>query len=341
VSAKQAPLVSVVTPVYNGAAYLRECVESVLAQSYTNWRFTIVNNCSTDDTLQIAHQYARLDPRIRVHDNAAFLNIIDNHNHAFSLVDPEAIYCKPLMADDWLYPECIEKMVGCALAQLAIGLVCSFAVTEKNEVLLDDLPAMRSPTTLLTGRDACRIALLEYRYFFGSPTTMLIRADLVRKRTPFYNPFNLHADEESCYDILQESDFGFLHQVLAFIRVHEHSQTAEGRNLSTVISGRLYALIKYGRVYLSEEEFQRRYRERLKEYYSRLAVGALQLQGQKFWEFHRGMLARFGAPLDRLRLARAIAVQLAKRVTSPIALARSVAQRIGPGLRGALDRKDQ
>jgi glycosyltransferase involved in cell wall biosynthesis len=43
----QEPLVSVVTPVYNGEIYLRECIESVLNQTYTHWDYTIVNNCST------------------------------------------------------------------------------------------------------------------------------------------------------------------------------------------------------------------------------------------------------------------------------------------------------
>ena len=46
----QAPLVSVVTPVYNGARYLRECIESVLAQGYGNWRYLMLNNRSTDAT---------------------------------------------------------------------------------------------------------------------------------------------------------------------------------------------------------------------------------------------------------------------------------------------------
>jgi glycosyltransferase involved in cell wall biosynthesis len=50
--------VSVVTPVFNGEKYLRACIESVLAQSYDNWDYTIVDNCSTDSTLAIAHEYA-------------------------------------------------------------------------------------------------------------------------------------------------------------------------------------------------------------------------------------------------------------------------------------------
>ena len=126
-SAQPEPLVSVVTPVYNGGQWLRECIESVLAQRYQNWRYTIVNNCSTDDSREIAADYARQDARLRVHDNPDFLPIIDNHNHAVALIEADSVYCKPLMADDWLYPECLQEMVGCAVAHPAVGLVCCLA----------------------------------------------------------------------------------------------------------------------------------------------------------------------------------------------------------------------
>src|SRR5882724_7298074 len=59
------PLISVVTPVYNGAEHLAECIESVLAQTYQNWDYTIVDNCSTDGSVEIARRYAAKDRRIR------------------------------------------------------------------------------------------------------------------------------------------------------------------------------------------------------------------------------------------------------------------------------------
>src|SRR5690348_6956951 len=96
--AKEEPLVSIVTPVYNGVRYLRECIESVLAQSYTHWDYTIVNNCSTDKTLDIAYEYAAKDPRIRIHNNTKFVQVIDNWNIAFRRVSPTSTYCKPLAA---------------------------------------------------------------------------------------------------------------------------------------------------------------------------------------------------------------------------------------------------
>jgi len=51
------PLVSIITPVYNGAEFLRECIESVLAQTYANWDYTILNTA--------ARMHARYRRRIR------------------------------------------------------------------------------------------------------------------------------------------------------------------------------------------------------------------------------------------------------------------------------------
>jgi glycosyltransferase involved in cell wall biosynthesis len=55
------PLVWVTTPVYNGERFLAECIESVLAQTYENWQYTIVDNCSSDGTAQIVRDYAARD----------------------------------------------------------------------------------------------------------------------------------------------------------------------------------------------------------------------------------------------------------------------------------------
>jgi glycosyltransferase involved in cell wall biosynthesis len=74
------PLVSIVTPVFNGAKYLSECIESALHQTYRNWDYTVIDNCSTDESLIIAQKYAARDARIRVVTNGRFLSILENHN---------------------------------------------------------------------------------------------------------------------------------------------------------------------------------------------------------------------------------------------------------------------
>ena len=88
------PLVSIVTPLYNNQDYLAECIESVLAQTYQNWDYTIVNNCSTDGSAEIAYQYAARDARIRVYENHEFLRAVCNHNVALRQISPQSKYCK-------------------------------------------------------------------------------------------------------------------------------------------------------------------------------------------------------------------------------------------------------
>ncbi|MBR5443653.1 MAG: glycosyltransferase family 2 protein [Paludibacteraceae bacterium] len=67
---KTNPLVSIIMPAYNASAYIAEAIESVLDQTWTNWELIIVDDGSTDDTLQIVRQFAAQDNRIQVYHQA-------------------------------------------------------------------------------------------------------------------------------------------------------------------------------------------------------------------------------------------------------------------------------
>jgi glycosyltransferase involved in cell wall biosynthesis len=208
------PLVSVLTPVYNGADHLADCVESVLAQTYSNWDYTIVNNCSTDASLAIALKYAAADPRVRVLNNDRFLGILENHNHTARMISPQSKYCKFVFADDWLYPNCIEEMVRIAEQNSSVGLVGAYTMDGRS-VRWHGPPY---PSYRVPGKEVCQRQLLGGPYVFGTLTSLMIRSDLVRKRTNLLSAQHLQADMEACFDLLQESDFGFIHQVLSFSR---------------------------------------------------------------------------------------------------------------------------
>src|SRR6476660_9156223 len=122
------PLVSVLTPVYNGEQYLAECIDSVLAQTYQNWEYCIVNNCSTDRTLDIAQKYADKDKRIRIHNNTTFVGCDANGNIAFRQISPNSKYCKVVHADDWLFSDCIMQMVELAEANPNVAIVGAYAL---------------------------------------------------------------------------------------------------------------------------------------------------------------------------------------------------------------------
>lgn len=293
-------LISVVTPVFNGEPYLRDCIESVLAQTYTNWDYTIVNNCSTDRTLEIAREYAAKDRRIRIHNNETFARQIENHNIAFRQISPASKYCKVVAADDWLFPECLERMVGLAEQNPGVAIVGAYGLAG-TRVVWTGLPYPSS--VVARGRDACRMRLLGGPYVFGTPSSVLFRCDIVRSRHAFYNESNLHADSEACFEFLGDHDFGFVHQVLTFVRVREDSLTSYSSQFNTYLPAVLHELVKYGQKYLSAEELQRRIAEHLRSYYDYLGEQVYYEPGREFWSFHRGKLAAAGHPLSARRLA--------------------------------------
>jgi len=60
------PAVSVITPAWNAAGYIRETIDSIRAQTFTDWELVLVDDGSTDDTIAIVESYAAVDPRIRL-----------------------------------------------------------------------------------------------------------------------------------------------------------------------------------------------------------------------------------------------------------------------------------
>jgi glycosyltransferase involved in cell wall biosynthesis len=296
------PLVSIVTPVYNTEKYLAECIESVLAQTYDNWEYTIVNNCSTDLSLEIAQRYAQQDARIRIHNNETFLNLIQNWNHAMRQISPQSKYCKVVHADDWLFPECITKMVELAEQNPAVGIVGSYRLDE-DQINLDSLPYTR---TVVSGREICRTSLLGGSYIFGSPTSLLIRSNLIQNRDPFYNEAHLHADRIVCFDLLQHVDFGFVHQVLTYTRRHNESMSSTVHRFGTLGLSRLIALKEYGPIYLSNEEYEARLKQDMKKYYKFLSRYVFELREKEFWDYHRTELERLGISLSLVKLMQAV-----------------------------------
>jgi len=301
------PLVSVVTPVYNGEKYLVECIESVLSQTYENWEYIIVNNCSTDRTLEIAEKFAQKDARIKIYSNNELLPIMKNWNIALSKISTKSKYCKIVHADDWIYPQCVEQMVTVGRANPSVGIVGSYGLWG-DRVVCDGLPYS---TEFLSGRELCRLTLLNQVNCFWSPTSLLILSDLIRKRAIFYNETHLHADVEACYEVLHESNFCFVHQVLTFIRRHEESATsllAEPYNIFILTN--LDLLSKYGPLFLSPHEYKRKIKKKMNQYYHFLARSLFQLREKKFWRYHRNFLEEMGFQLQYSQLIYTALVRL-------------------------------
>jgi glycosyltransferase involved in cell wall biosynthesis len=302
------PLVSIVTPVHNEAPYLAECIESVMAQSYGNWDYTIVDNCSTDGSLEIARDYARRDRRIRVLVNADFVSAIENHNIAFRHISPSSTYCKLLSGDDWMYPEFIERSVEIAEHHPNVGVVASYSTNTEFGFRWPRLDPRRS---VFDGREICRLFLLGRIDSFFAPSVVMYRSSLVRAEPAFFPGTASSADLSACLNCLMNSDLAFVHHVLSFERIHGDSDTAKSKAMKSYLLDRIDILNEFGPRCLQESELASRRNELLTEYYeSALVPAVFQLREPAFWRLHRRRLKTMGHPL----LGRRMAVGMAKKV---------------------------
>jgi len=99
--------ISVIIPVYNTEQYLPECLDSVLAQTFTDIEIICINDGSTDNSLKILQKYAKQDSRINV-INQKNSGVIVARNNAIATAKSEYIF--PLDSDDIITPDCLEKL---------------------------------------------------------------------------------------------------------------------------------------------------------------------------------------------------------------------------------------
>lgn len=102
-------LVSIVLPIYNGEKYMRQSIDSVINQTYKNWELIIIDDCSMDNTAEIAKEYSREDKRIRYYRNDYNLKLPKGLNRGFSLAKGE--YLTWTSDDNLYFPTAIERMV--------------------------------------------------------------------------------------------------------------------------------------------------------------------------------------------------------------------------------------
>jgi glycosyltransferase involved in cell wall biosynthesis len=302
------PLVSVVTPVHNGAEHLADCIRSVLAQNYQAWEYVIVNNASTDGSLELAQSFAALDPRIRVVQTEHLLPAALNHNFALLQISAASSYCKMVFADDWIYPNCLAEMVSLAETDPEIAIVGALYL-KGAEICGHGLPchAPDLVTSVVTGRDLCRLCLLEDLFVLGSPNTMLYRSSLVRSRQAFFPEFKYQGyfnDTHSYFEFLEQPKVGFIHQVLSYSRWGNDSITTSTMTLNMYHLMRYMMLLKYGNRYLTDAEYHDAVAEVNRSYYDLLAQSVFHGRGSKFWQYHARGLEVAGSRLDWRRLAR-------------------------------------
>ena len=130
--------ISIVLPVYNGAGYLAESIESVLNQTYANWELIIVNDCSTDNSLSIALDYAAKDARIKVFSNIENLKLPNTLNVGFEHASGE--YYTWTSDDNKYKPDALHVMAECLEKNpSAVMVYANYTTIDSNGNLIESV----------------------------------------------------------------------------------------------------------------------------------------------------------------------------------------------------------
>lgn len=133
----QEPLISVIVPVYNVEAYLRQCIDSVLCQTYEKLEILLVDDGSKDSGGAICDEYAGKDSRVRViHKENGGLSSARNAGIAAA----QGEYLAFLDSDDWVEPDAYGSMLEAALT-MDCRLVCAgrYVYSEKKQQRREEL----------------------------------------------------------------------------------------------------------------------------------------------------------------------------------------------------------
>ena len=249
------PLVSVIMPAYNAAPFIEEAIASVIAQTVADWELIVIDDCSTDDTVQIVSAFARQDPRIQLLTNAVNMGVAKTRNRGLDLCRGQ--YVALLDSDDCWKPRFLEKMLARAEQTGADIIYCSYElVDEQDEKVCNDFivpPETTFEESIVRSVITC--------------STVLLTAQLVKNHrfpTDMY-----HEDIALWFQILRDGGKACgVTDVLAAYRQREGSRSAGklksacrrwtiyrkhlgmplGKSIRVMIQYAYYGLIKFKRI---------------------------------------------------------------------------------------------
>ena len=230
-----APVVSVCIPTYNGRTYLSACIESVQAQTFTDFEVVVCDDQSSDGTLELARQLVAADVRFRFIANPRRFGLVGNWNNCIRQARGEWI--KFLFHDDTIEPACIEKLLdACQAHHKPLGFCGRNLIFEQgtsaqrrdwfleHKVKITDT-WLSHP--VIEPERAIRILAQDTELnLVGEPTATLIRKSVFAELGEFDEALIQACDLEFWFRVMTNYGAVFVPEALAAFRVHLQATTA-------------------------------------------------------------------------------------------------------------------
>lgn len=291
------PLVAVITPVYNGAAFLAETMECVQAQTYGNLVHVLLDNASTDQTPEIIETFRNRRVPVTSRRNTETLGLNDNWNATVRLVPKDARYFMLLCADDLMEPETIAKMVALAEKEPSVGVVGCLWTTgvDPKGPVENSRCGLPPDVTVFDGRWFVKSYLMQLHYA-TSPACQLYRSAVLERRDPFFPFEEFYMDVNACLQTCLDWDYGFLHERLGFTRVHMGRQTDRFYQPKKLFEANWLAFIdRYGPQVMSPAELRKCKSAFLRYYLRRMLLWRFMDRNKPLFDMHVGILKEHAA----------------------------------------------
>lgn len=209
------PLVSVLIPTYNSEKYIKDTLKSILNQTYVNLEIVVIDDASTDSTVEIVKKYK--DKRIKLYVNEKNLGISENMNKAIKL--SKGKYLAIMDADDWSYPYRIEQQVKLMENNPKVVLCSGYM-----DICDENLNFRNTRTYPITDKDIRR-AIVKYDPI-SHPASMWRMSELLK--TSLYNKnFPICRDYDLVVRISEYGEYQNIPEPLIRYRVRKDSETGK------------------------------------------------------------------------------------------------------------------
>lgn len=214
------PLVSICVPSYNHQKFVREAVESVLNQTYTNFELIIIDDCSTDNSVvNIIQSYK--DPRIKFYQNEVNMGGYKTLNKAVKLAKGDLIAI--LHTDDEYDNHFLEEIIK-AYNKYPDHKVFVTGMYNKDSTLGHITPIYPFNSEGVISRKEILIRL-AYENNIGNGINVVINKDVLGK-DDFYDPnYTISSDLDLFMRLAENYDFVYINKLLTYYRMHESNLT--------------------------------------------------------------------------------------------------------------------
>jgi glycosyltransferase involved in cell wall biosynthesis len=209
------PLISIIIPTYNRAYLLGETLDSILAQTYSNWECIIVDDGSTDNTDEIITGFIEKDKRFlychRPENRIKGANACRNYGYEIS----NGVYIKWFDSDDLMHPEFLEKQIQVLENNGELDFCACFSKKFKNKTI--DTSENFNPEIIYDDANAIYNFIIG-KLFFLTPSSLWTRKFLKDKYLFDETLHNAHETDFNFRRLIEGGRFCYIRDVLFYVR---------------------------------------------------------------------------------------------------------------------------